>query len=810
MTRRSAILLVVVVALTGASRPRAAAAATPAQVEASIAKAREFLYKTQAKDGTWETSPKRLEIKKGEPDWKGAQAITGGQWGGQTALAVFALLVAGDSPQDPRLVRAVDFLMKADLIGTYALGIRAQVLQMLPPTPQTRTVMKRDLQKLLGMMKTQGKARGFYDYVPQGKSYSLSRAQYGVLGVWAAALAGEEVPSRYWSEVERAWVAAQEADGGWRYKPGDASPPVTAGITAVGIATLFIVSDQLYGNRGIDCRNPTEVPAIEKGIDWMAKNFDKVASETKYPRDFPNPTLYAVERVGVAGGLKYFGPHDWYKKGAEYLVKRQRKDGAWTGGLSTHSDTCFGVVFLSRGRAPVIINKLDWVADAKEGGGAWNRRPRDVANVTRWIGRSIERDFNWQVMSLDAPMADWHDAPIMYLAGSDPMKIGREHVEKLRRYAEEGGLILVHADCGKGGFVGTAKKLAAELFPTYEFRELSESHPIYTTLYPRSKWKNKPSVLGVSNGVREMLLLIPQADPGKTWQIGVTRNREEPWQLAANLVFYAADQKDLKFKGETHIIPDDPNAKTNASLKVARLRYKGNWDPEPGGWRRLRNLLRRDDKLDANIEPVDLGSGSLEGVKLAHLTGTTRLKLDDAAKDQLKKFIADGGTLVIDAAGGSEAFASSLQDELVTLGTGANLDLLPPDHSLFGGKDGMKVAYRPFARRALTGSMNVPRLKAVRVGDRPAILFSREDLSSGLLGTSTGGIVGYQADTATQIMRRIVLRAANVASPPSAATRPVAQSGGKSSGKSGSKSSKPKPKTDAPKPPAKDDNSGFD
>jgi hypothetical protein len=144
--------------------------------------------------------------------------------------------------------------------------------------------------------------------------------------------------------------------------------------------------------------------------------------------------------------------------------------------------------------------------------------------------------------------------------------------------------------------------------------------------------------------------------------------------------------------------------------------------------------------------------------------------------------------------------------------------LLPPDHSLFGGKDGMKVAYRPFARRVLTGALTAPRVKAVRVGDRPAILFSREDLSSGLLGTSTGGIVGYQAETATQLMRRIALRAADIAPP---ATRPAAKSDGKTSGTSGSKAkSKAKSKskddptfdTTPPPPPAqkKDDNSGFD
>jgi hypothetical protein len=280
--------------------------------------------------------------------------------------------------------------------------------------------------------------------------------------------------------------------------------------------------------------------------------------------------------------------------------------------------------------------------------------------------------------------------------------------------------------------------------------------------------------------VRELMLLIPAGDPGKSWQIGVTRGREEQWQLAANIVYYAADQRALRVKGETHLVADDPTVKTNASVKLARLKYKGNWDPEPGGWRRMRNILRNEDKLDADVETVELGSGSLDGFKFAHLTGTTKFKPDDAAKAQLKKFIAAGGTLLVDAAGGSEAFATAMEPELESLGTGAKLETLPPDHSLFGGGAGerMKIAYRAFAQKTLTGKANVPHVKAVRVGDRVGVLFSREDLTAGLLGTSVGGIVGYTPATATELVRRMVLKAAGVNAPPRPATNPAVATGG--------------------------------
>src|SRR5213078_3623983 len=80
---------------------------------------------------------------------------------------------------------------------------------------------------------------------------------------------------------------------------------------------------------GADCRGNVYNPSIDRGVTWLAKNFDKVATDERFDRDFPFATLYAVERVGVAGGLKYFGGIDWYAKGAAWLLAKQLADGSF-------------------------------------------------------------------------------------------------------------------------------------------------------------------------------------------------------------------------------------------------------------------------------------------------------------------------------------------------------------------------------------------------------------------------------------------------------------------------------------------------
>ncbi|MCY2925959.1 MAG: hypothetical protein NT031_11065 [Planctomycetota bacterium] len=68
-----------------------------------------------------------------------------------------------------------------------------------------------------------------------------------------------------------------------------------------------------------------------------------------------------------------------------------------------------------------------------------------------------------------------------------------------------------------------------------------------------------------------------------------------------------------------------------------------------------------------------------------------------------------------------------------------------------------------------------PQLQAIRLDGRAAILFSPEDLTTGLLGTHSFAIDGYSPQTAWEIMRNVVLS--------TAAEKPVPESQPKDSRK---------------------------
>jgi hypothetical protein len=191
-------------------------------------------------------------------------------------------------------------------------------------------------------------------------------------------------------------------------------------MTTAGLASMFLCYDNLLYDGFVKCDQGEKVQAVlrflNKGLDWMDKNFGSIAQGGGQWWYY---LLYGVERVGLASGYKYFGKADWYKLGAERLLRSQGADGAWQGGVGPVVDTSYALLFLVRGRHAILFNKLEYDGD-------WNDRPRDMAKLTQWIGKEFEETtVNWQIINLKVKPEEWLDAPILYISGSIEPKFGR-------------------------------------------------------------------------------------------------------------------------------------------------------------------------------------------------------------------------------------------------------------------------------------------------------------------------------------------------------------------------------------------------
>jgi hypothetical protein len=752
----AALLWLPVTARAADPQPVDAATLTDTQVQAATRAIIEELYRVRDPQRFWE--PRTWD-----PDRHGQKA----QVGGYTALVVLALLYAGESYQDPRLRDAVAHLEPASLEGTYAVAVRAHVWAQLPD--KFRKHLAADTEWLIDAFQQRPSGWG-YEMKPRSAWYDNSLAQYGALGLWEAAKRGVSVDRRYWQALEQRFVGNQQPDGGWNYK---GNQPVTGSMTAAGLTALFITQDYLHAREALALRTgggsaPYE-SAIERGLAWMDRHFSVEENPGRDTYFFSY--LYGVERVGLASGYRTFGGRDWFRHGAAEIINRlcdadedtgrpvvRRR--LRTGDPAQVRRLAFGLMFLSRGRVPVAVNKLS----ARRV--AWNNRPRDVANLTRWIAQESEAALSWQIVSFDDEPHAWLQAPLLYLASHEALHCvdNPEAMARLKRYLDLGGLLLAVNEGKTRAFGQSVQQAARSMYPQYAWRGLPADHWAYGLHFPvRSR---RPPLRALSNGVRELIILAPDRDLSAPLQVHDEDHGAFP--TVSNIYLYASEMNRPRPRlarpstDASHGSADRPPA----SASVVRASYGGNWNPEPLALEVFGAAAAADRGLD-----VRLADEALEAIDtidprpdLVIVSGTDAHKFTGPERQAIRSYVEGGGVILFETAGGRGPFtqtAETMCREL--LGDRAGPAQVVTGTRIVTG-EGLRdatnlsrVEYRPFAADLFGARETRPSLQGMAIDGTPRVLFSREDISNGLLDQPCWGVAGYAPRSARDLLGNIVL-----------------------------------------------------
>jgi hypothetical protein len=776
-------LLVTVAAGVVLGAPVAGVEVNEQTVREAIEKAVAHLYSAANEKGIWD-APKapdfRALVKEGV---RGSEELMNSQWPGRTALVLNALAAAGQQ-HDPRFKKAVAWLMKQDMAGPYGLGMRMELIHRLRDSQRYRSVLRKDVRMLAkGLRK--GKEGVMWQYLPPPATtfYScigdFSNTNYGVLGLWAASDERVEIPARVWSSLEKTYLSGQLPDGSWAYYHGmlpqaraKGTGGASASMTTAGIASLYLILDRLHVRRGElgGFRRTASYKAIRRAMKWMQTHF----SATTNPGwgEFTTYYFYNCERVAHAAGLKYFGAHDWFREIAATLLRAQRADGsiryktpARYGGVPV--DTSFALLFLAKGSAPVIFNKL-------RHGGDWDNHLRELAALTEWLARQRERPANWQVVNLKVTAEELTDSRILYVAGRQALRFPDEQKAKLKRFVELGGMLVFHPDLGSRGFAHSARRLLADLWPRLETRPVDlQTHPLGRIYKPLSDRRIRIEAL--ASPVR-VLALIVHGDPAAAWARRDYRSGAQMFELGAALHYFANDRaslKDMPTKLTYFAEPlRQPAAKTTRQIRLARIRYGDNphrWDPEPLAFERFARRLAAERGVGCEIRVVQAGELPASGAKIAHLTGVDDPKLTGEQVKAIGRWLQGGGVLIVDRAGGArgdatEPFDAAFRKMVAELYGPAALRPLPTVHPLRKGIE--QVTYRHVA--GLPRRRMEPTLEHVQDGDRQVIVYSRHDLTCGLLGCPNPLVSGANEQGAQQILSHLLLKLGDPAAAPAA------------------------------------------
>jgi hypothetical protein len=571
-----------------------------------------------------------------------------------------------------------------------------------------------------------------------------------------------------------------------------------------GIAALTITSSFLRDTRnelkngqldccGADPADDDAQMAIEAGVRWLAHHF--TVRSNPGDQNWLLYYLYGLERAGRMTGSRFFGDNDWYREGARRLVDNQDvRGGSW---ISEHEQdpvvgTSLGLLFISKGLAPVLINKLKFGPRDPRSGEVlsrdWNQHPRDAANLTEYLMLRPQwpKLITWQVVDLglaarEEGVSALLQAPVQLMTGTDsPGNLPEEEVELLREYIFQGGFVLAIQNCDSVEFDDGFRRLIGRLFPDGQFqlKELPDTHDIYRSEFLLDK--EPPRLLGVDLGCRTAIVYAPydHACRWDRWMRTDPRGRapevkgqiDRSLKLGVNVVAYATGREladKLYTPSVVKLDEDDPL--NRGRLTVARIRHTGGWDTAPSALKHLKLAL-----LNVGIEMSGLAPSipatdeTLFDYPVAYMHGRKNFSLTEAERDKLKAYLQNDGFLFADACCGARQFDASFR-KLVEQLFDRPLERIPITHELFNNPvaHDIRQVKRRIPREGAPGavvlaaeeSVGEPVLEGLEIDGRYAIIYSKYDLSCALERQAQLACAGYPTADAAKIAVNIVLYA---------------------------------------------------
>jgi hypothetical protein len=704
---------------------------------------------------------------------------------GVSSLATLALLNCGLDHQDPTIAKALSYLRNTKM-SQYTYVVSLQLMVFCQAEPQRdQLLIRRNAQWLIN---AQNPTNGGWGYRPELSSTDPSNSQFALLALHEAERQGSGIPPQTWHAANAYWSSRQHATGGWNYD-SSFGPAPSVSMTCAGIASLVITQgkqvniEQRIVDGKVQCCNSTIADGqIEKGLNWLASRI-RVGSGAVTKNTSYFYYMYCIERVGRLTGKRYIGTTDWYRLGCESIVNLQDKlRGAWAGSLGRGENqpaiaTSFALLYLSKGRRPVVIAKLKY---GKTNDSSWNQHADDMQNIVLHTERRWNMYLTWQ--SIDINLASTNDlleTPVLFISGKDSLDLTAGQKKRLVEYINQGGFLFVENSCQNPQFDSQFQQLMKELFPQSPLAPLPPNHAIWF-----SDSHIGPSLIGKIHGIQTCCrtsIVYSSVPLGCYWELYNPREDEritkniageinQRLALGTNILSYATG-RELHNKLDRPLVSTTTPATTSVlrkTLTIPEISHHGGSDDAP---RALNNLLQvLSTQLDIRVTTgrrVLTLSDSLQQYPLVFIHGRQQFKFSTQERQALRTFVENGGVLFGDAICASRTFAESFRREMSLIFPNDALRRLPPDHTMFtdeyDGFDLTTITLRTPSARSKSQMAEIlethgsPHVEAIHINGRLAVAFSPYDLSCALENQISIECKGYSRQDAARLGSNIIL-----------------------------------------------------
>jgi hypothetical protein len=766
------------------------------QVGQAIKRGKEYLIAQQTRAGDWEKD-----------------GVATDRPGGCTALALLALLNAGVEPTDPVIRKGLAYLndeTRLPLKYTYVVALQTMVDCLAGDDKQH--IDKRVQWLIEARQMVGGKLHG-WTYDKTNTRPDASNTQYAVLALHEAQLAGIEIKREVWDTIRDYYLNTQTAGGGYGYLwdwgsnsiQGD-GPKFT--MTTAGLCGLITAGADLNAGRETpngdgtwkNCGKYVENEKVVKSLDWLGKHFPgggRLSDEM-----WVYYSLYGIERAGRLTGMRFLGEHDWYRVGCEFLLARQDRDGSWHGagqGAGLITATSFSLLFLSKGRTPILVSKLtheavgtvDGVPIRLKSKGErtdWNNDRNDARHLVEFTGRELfeRKPMGWQIFNAaeadpgrkaDDLAAELLQSPVAYFNGHLAPDFSDKEKDMLKTFASNGGVLFAEACCGSKEFDKGFRALMKDrhLFPDHELMELDGSHPIWTASgkFPISaRERSRFPLYGIQSGCKTVVIYSPN-DLSCRWesnQYADKGDNELAFKIGANVIAYATGLVPPKPRLTRAEVAPDASSEPKVPrgyLKVALLVHDGDFNAAAQAMPTLMGELREKSGLDVALksEEVSPTKADVANYKFLYMHGRKNFAIASDKLGDLRFNLEHGGLLFADACCGSKAFDDSFRKFLGNVWPDGKykLEPIPVTDELYGKDLNGKAIKAVQCRHETAGKRDTkyqeyePFLEGVKIKGRWAVIYSKYDIGCALEKHKSPDCLGHDYDSAVLLGRAVVL-----------------------------------------------------
>ncbi|WDE97628.1 DUF4159 domain-containing protein [Lentisphaera profundi] len=667
--------------------------------------------------------------------------FTGSEAKGYTAANALALAYAGVKANDPVMKKALEALLNAPPKRIYSLSV---YIMLLAEVDKVR--YKDEISKQAQVLIKAQAMNGTWNYGGTGPGDN-SVTQFALLGLNAARAAGIKIPVEVFEKSRKHYINQQNKDGGWGYV---SSRSVTPSMTAAGLSSLSICGEEL--EESLEMKKGARFigkyisnPHIQKSMGKL-EQYLKTSPQSIFSNGY---TSYGLERVGIFFDRRYLAGVDWYRFGAESMIRNQFR-------FSTHSETFFPLLFLAKGNTPLLMGKIS-PSFAKKNS---NLRRNDCRNMMKDLSNLLSTKVDWEQVNLSEANTSLGKLPILYWSGYNVTRLTDDENDVLKKFLNDGGTLVIAPALNSRAFSDGALQEIRKIYPTAVFEYLSTDHELRQMYYDLRTSDLPLRVLSSHCSKHRVFLLKDdfsiQYEAKKVHKI----NR----LTLANLARFAMREKpllgrlvkkqllvDKQEKAKKIIVDEDDD---QDGMQLAYLSYSGveSLNKKAQGLELMQAYFRQGMTFPSRNKAKEVDLRDLKAMQqnpFICFSGAKKVDLSQIEKANLKFYLENGGFIFCENTCSKQAFSDSIKELLLELFPKEKLSAIPNDHVLY------KEPYSQGLKLIGNAKGDQDFLQGLRLSQRYVLVMSPYDLSTSIAGGAES-FGGLDTESAIRLFTNII------------------------------------------------------